>query len=407
MTPGIPARPRTWRSLTLLPWLGLCLLLLGLTGCESVPTRPPLHYTGDPLIDGRAELQAAQPKDRVLWQYRLAASALRRNQVDEARLQLDTALPLAGGIITNSQAAQKARSLFGNEDSKTFIGEPYERIMAFYYRAVLYWQEGQPDNARACYRTGQLIDSDAEANQYKSDFVLLDYLDGFASAKLGADGSDSLARARANSRIPLPDYNTDANVLIFAEYGVGPRKIAGGEYGEQLRFVLRDSLARSARLSIAGKSIELPAYDDLNFQASTRGGRLMDYILGKKAVFKENTDTLGDLSLTGAAIAANNMYRRDGTKRHDTENAAIALGAIGLLSKLASAATTPRADTRCWQNLPQRLSFATLSLPAGDYQARLDFFDQYKKRLSAHSRTFTLSVKPEGDTVLFLSELSR
>ena len=38
-------------------------------------------------------------------------------------------------------------SLFHPESSKVFIGEPYERAMAYYYRAILYWRDGQPDNA--------------------------------------------------------------------------------------------------------------------------------------------------------------------------------------------------------------------------------------------------------------------
>jgi hypothetical protein len=30
-----------------------------------------------------------------------------------------------------------------------FIGEPYERAMAYYYRGLLYWRDGEIDNARA------------------------------------------------------------------------------------------------------------------------------------------------------------------------------------------------------------------------------------------------------------------
>ena len=58
--------------------------------------------------------------------------------------------------------------------------------MAYYYRAILYWMDGEPDNARACFRTGQLLDSDAENKTYVGDYALLDYLDGLASVKLAA-----------------------------------------------------------------------------------------------------------------------------------------------------------------------------------------------------------------------------
>lgn len=380
----------------------LALALWGLTGCATSPERPTLRLTGDPLIDGNAHRVAAPVQDHVLWDYRITASALRAGQPDEAKLHLDTALPLIGGILANDADAKKARSLFSAESTKTFIGEPYERVMAYYYRGLLYWRDGQPDNARACYRSAQLIDSDAETAEYKCDYVLLDYLDGLASAKLSADGSDAFARAQANAKhFKLPAYDPAANLLIFAEYGTGPRKYGGGEYGEQLKFFVKNSTAHAATLSVNGQTVNLPAYDDLNFQATTRGGRVMDYILGGKAVFKRTTNTVGDVALIGAVIAANNGSR-------DGDRAAVALGAIGLLGKIASAATTPRADIRMWDNLPQRLSFAALRLAPGDYPAILEFQDATGQTLRGLTQTLTLHVDPaDRDTVIFLSELKR
>lgn len=361
------------------------------------------------MIDGNAERAVARPQDRVLWDYRIAASALRVGNFEEAKSKLDDAILSMGGIIANSADAAKARSLFAAESSKTFIGEPYERAMAYYYRGILYWRDGQPDNARACFRTAEFIDSDAEANEYKGDYVLFDYLDGFASEKLAADGADALKRAAANAKgRTLPPYDDQANVLVFAEYGQGPRKYAGGEYGEQLRFATTDSRAYSATLTVDGRTIPLPSYDDLNYQATTRGGRVMDYILGNKAVFKRTTNTVGDVALIGSAIAASNMYREDGSRSEGAQNTALALGAIGLIGKLASAATTPHADVRAWNNLPQRLSFAALRLPVGTYPAKLEFYDATGRKLAAQTQELSIVVDDASkDTVVFLSELKR
>lgn len=391
--------------------------LLTLTGCATLPDRPQLRLTGDPVVDGNAQRAAAPVQDRALWDFRIAASALRAGNSAEAKSRLDDALPLIGGILANNADAKRARSLFSGENTKTYIGEPYERVMAYYYRGLLYWRDGEPDNARACYRSAQLIDSDAEAAEYKSDYVLLDYLDGLASAKLAADGSDAFARAQTTAKTKgLLAYDPAANVLIFAEYGTGPRKYGGGEYGEQLKFFTKDSAARSATLSINGQTVPLPAYDDLNFQATTRGGRVMDHILGGKAVFKRNTDAVGNVALVGAAIAADSAYGRrrrpDGSietyGNRDAQTAAVALGAIGLLSKLASAATTPKADIRMWDNLPQRLSFAALRLSPGEYPATLEFQDATGRTLPGLTQTLTLQVEPaDRNTVIFLSELKR
>ncbi len=392
-------------------WLLAFLCLLA--GCISVPPAPVVQLTGDPVVDGNAFLAVAPPRDRVLWEYRVAAAALRRGQPDEARAKLDSARIASTGALASAgpgTEAAAARGTFHAESEKPFIGEPYERVMADFYRAILYWRDGEPDNARALCRDGELIDSDTVDKTYAGDWVLPDWLDGYASAKLGGDGTDGLARARKNSGHPLPGYDVSANVLVFVEYGRGPRKIAAGEYGEQLRVLAQPSRAVRARLEVAGQTAELSPWDDVSYQATTRGGRVMDYILGNKAVFKKTTDTLGNIALTGAVVAARTK------KSKDAENTAVALGVVGLLAKLTAAATTPAADTRAWDNLPQYLSLATLRLPPGEHAATLTFLDAAGQPLPQRTQTFTIAIPPPDgstaaavsaprDTVVFRSEV--
>jgi hypothetical protein len=403
-----PRKHEPTGRLTLLHFLhrgGVALIMLAafelLSGCmDAVAPRPAIAYTGDPIVDGNAELAAAPPKDRVLWDDRIAATALRLGNFAEAKAKLDDAIVRGGGIINNTADAAKARGLFHPEDTKTFIGEPYERVMDYYYRAILYWRDGEPDNARACYRTGQVLSSDVENHTYKSDFMLLYYLEGFASEKLGEDASDVFARAQAITKRHLPPYNKDANVLVFAEYGHGPVKYAGGEYSEQLRFYTEESRIRSARLIVDGHKVWLPPYDNLNYQATTRGGRVMDHILGNKAVFKGTTDTVGNVALVGAAVAADQGSRQG-------DEAAIGLAAFGLISKIASAATTPQADIRAWDNLPQFVSFAALRLAPGDHSGQVEYLTRDGDPDPDLTREVTITVPadPSANTVVFLSEL--
>ena len=386
-----------------------------LAGCAGPPE--PSRARGERReVASSAGRQAPEvpERDRVLHAYRAAASALRAGDHDGAKANLDDAIARIGGIITNDEQAARARSLFASESTKTFIGEPYERVMAYYYRGILYWRDGERDNARACFRSGQVIDSGTDDEKYEADYVLLDYLDGFATAKLQGDGSDAFARAqaRAGDRFSLPPYNPAANIVVFAEYGYGPRKIATGRYGEQLRFHVEDSPTRSARLVLDGGRmiVPLPVYDDLGFQATTRGGRVMDHILGRKAFFKTGADVAGDVALAGAVIAHDQARRREraGKDGDDAEAAAVGLGVLGLLGKLASAATRPEADTRQWNSLPQRLSFAAFKLPPGDHAGRIEFLDRDGNVLDARTQTVAISVGTEDrDTVVFLSELKR
>jgi tetratricopeptide (TPR) repeat protein len=366
--------------------------------------------TGRTVADQRVPV--IPERDRVLYDYRLGVSALRAGNYDEAKAKFDDAIARIGGIITNDADAKRARSLFGAERNKTFIGEPYERAMAYYYRGILYWRDGEPDNARACFRSGQVIDSDPEHENYDADYVLLDYLDGLASAKLQADGSDAFARAQAHAgeRIALPPYNPATNVVVFAEFGYGPRKYAAGEYGEQLKFQVVDSPTRSARLVLDNghKIVPLPVYDDLGYQAVTRGGRVMDHILGNKAYFKAGADVAGDVALAGAIIAADQGQRRErrGKDGDDANIAALGLGVLGVIGKAVSAATKTEADTRQWNNLPQRLSFAALTLPPGEHVGRVEFLDRDGHVLEQRTQQVRFTVGTDDrDTVVFLSEL--
>jgi tetratricopeptide (TPR) repeat protein len=372
------------------------LLLVG-AGCASTKPRPPA-LTGDIVVDGRNALAYGPRKDRVLWQYRLALAALRRGDYEEAKRQLDEAITRIGGIYTTDADARKARSYFHNEAKKTFIGEPYERVMAYYYRGVLYWRDGEPDNARACFRSAQLQDADTANHEYAADYVLLDYLDGLATFRLGGDGRDEFNRAVKNARggSQPPPYFKKGNVLVFIEFGHGPRKYATGAHKEQLRFDERASRARSVNLRVGPQQFPLVAYDDLQWQATTRGGRVMDHILANKAVFKDATG--------GAAMAA--AATSVGLAHHRQEEAALVAGGVAIVAGILSATTTPEADIRAWESLPRYLTFAALELPAGEHSITVDFRDSRGQTITTRNVTFTVPVNSNKDTVLFVSEHS-
>lgn len=357
--------------------------------------------TGNILVDGPNMIAEGPPKDKVLWQYRTAAAAMRQGQFDVARPLLDDALLTLGGIYGKDPEARKSRSYFSREARKSFIGEPYERAMAYFYRGVIYWMDGEPDNARACFRSAEFEDSDAEKAEYAGDWVLPEYLDGLATTKLGNDGTDALKRARANGKnINLPDYNLKANVLFIVEFGPGPLKYATGEYGEELRIRTRSSPLVSARIRTGVIDLAVAPCDDVNFQATTRGGRVMDHVLGNKAAFKSATSTAGDVALIGGLTTAAVSNNRT------TQNIGLGIALAGLLSKGISAATTPEADTRTWDNLPQFISFAALRLPPGENIVTVDFLDAAGRADAKLTKTLTVNISPDRDKVVFVSDTS-
>ena len=370
--PGLPSRAMRCRL--------LALLLFGLvTGCAT---------------GGRGA-----GRDRLLDAYRAAADHMQHARFAEAKPLLDDAVITLGGLTAGDRTAKQARNLFRAESSKNFRGEPYERVMAYYYRGILYWMDGEPDNARACFRSAQLQDSDADNEQYQSDYALLDYLDGLVTTKLGGGGADAWARARKNARLgPLPEYDPRANVLVFFEMGSGPTKYSSGEYNEELRFRPGHSRSVTLRLTAGGKTWTTSAADDLTFQATTRGGRVMDHVLANKAVFKGSTDSFGNAAILSGAILA-------GTAGRNTVADEVGAGLLvaGLVGKLVSAAMTPAADTRAWDNLPNLLGFAALGLPPGEHTLSAQFLDGAGNTTLSRNVTFTVQ-QGARDTVLFLSD---
>ncbi|MFT4691359.1 MAG: hypothetical protein ACKVHO_06500 [Verrucomicrobiia bacterium] len=378
-------------------------LLLGfaaaLCGCVAVPQAPPFHSTGDAVQDGIALAARAPQQDRVMWHYRTAAVAMREARFEEAKRLLDDAISTIEGIYGPDQRAKKARTYFGAESSKTFIGEPYERVMAYFYRGILYWMDGEPDNARACFRSAQVHDADAENHTYASDYVLLDYLDGYASAKLAADGSDALKRARAHSaQSSLRDYDQQANVLVFVEYGNGPTKTAVGSHREKLRFRPSRSTTTSAAITIAGQTVAAKPLDDLYYQATTRGARVIDHVLAGQAKFRESTDKIGNAALIAGAVLAQQQG-----KKSNADEIGAGLLLFGLATKILSGATNPRADTRAWDNLPQYLSFAAFRVPPGQHSLTAEF--QNASGQPCKKKTLTINLPAtSNDVVVFVSD---
>lgn len=372
-------------------------LSLGLAGCVTEP-RPAYRLTGDPIADGEHFIDFGPARDRVLWQYRAGLAAMRHGEFDTAKRHLDAAIARISSIYGKDEDAKKSRSYFEAEARKTFIGEPYERVMAWYYRGILYWMDGEPDNARACFRSGQLADSDVEKNTYACDFVLLDYLDGYATLKLGGDGTAAVQRAESTAKLWKPPvFGTNANLLVFVDYGAGPEKFATGAYGEQLRFRVRPSAAQNAVVKLHQGTGKAVPYDDLVFQAITRGGRVMDHVLANKAVFKSATDAAGNAALISGAILATH---------HDTEVAGLAVMGAGLISKIFSSAANPEADVRTWDNLPRFLSFVAFEAPPGEHTLTVDFLDEAGRVLGGQTRTVTVTITAGRDKVIYVSDKS-
>ncbi len=256
--------------------------------------------------------------------------------------------------------AQRAQRKFTREEIKWFKGESYERAALYLYRGFLYLIENDFGNAAACFKRVQLQDiTGDDAPDFAGDWATAEWALAYASLKqgFGSDAENAMQRAAAfpGRHGDLVPPALDHNVVVFVEVGHGPKKYRDGHYGEQLRFREFPPPIRQVEVRHRGRVLAVgEASEDLYHQATTRGTRAVDYILQGKAAFKEGTETAAVILGAGAVIASDHNDTATGI-----------LGGLALVSAVASAATTPQADIRQWDNLPHSIHLLSLSLPPG------------------------------------------
>ena len=237
----------------------------------------PLHFKyARVLRQGRHNL--------VLNQMEAGLAAMEYGDYYNAEQSFDEALINIEAVYRNNESAEKALSLWYQEGMKDFKGEPYERAMAYYYRGLLYLRRGDFENARASFLGGLIQDSMAVEEKFQQDFSLLTFMAGWAS-QLGGD----LQRAQefyAETKTYNSDFvppNPEDNVLIIAESGGAPRKVADGENRELLRFVRGNNPGQSVEIKAFNEYHQAQKIEDIYRQAITRGEREIDRINKGKA----------------------------------------------------------------------------------------------------------------------------
>ena len=340
----------------------------------------------DYLQDKPAELRGVFGKvvtegehNHVLNRLRAGLAAMDLGYDDLAAETFDEALLTIETIYGGDAKAAKARGLFNAEDRKVFRGEPYERAMAYYYRGVLYLKEGDYENARASFKSGILQDTLAEQEEYRQDFALLEYLEGWASQ---CNGDVDLAReayalAKSHDR-RLADPDAEDNLLVLADLGHAPVKYSEGEHDELLKIKANDKGGpNSASIRLNGRAQPLANSESVLRQAVTRGGREFDSILEGKANFKEGMEGAAQTGMAAAMAATDLANTQMAVGDFDAAQVSTGVGAaLGFLSLIADAAasqTKPAADTRQWDNLPEKVAYGTHRLSGAASRPEVSF----------------------------------
>ncbi len=279
---------------------------------------------------------------------KLGKAAMAAGEYMTAEWAFDQALDRIEAIYANDQAAKAARSKFSTESIKDFKGDPYERAMAYYYRGLLYLRTGDYGNARASFVSAEYQDTVSEAEEFQSDFAVMNFLAGWSARCMGSDAlatESFAAAAKIDAKLGEPAAGLTA--LHIAETGMGPVKLMRGSGGQMVGLVRSVDYTPEDTQPTLG-AVKLARAADINFQATTRGGRKFDAIMNGKVAFKDTMGTVSDIAMTATSLLADQLGP-----------AGSLLGMLGAFgSGAASNATKTQVDVRYWDTLPDMIFVA-------------------------------------------------
>ncbi|HQL87420.1 MAG: EF-hand domain-containing protein [Lentisphaerae bacterium] len=159
------------------------------------------------------------------------------------------------------------------------------------------------------------------------------------------------------------------NVLAMVWNGQGPTMMRGGKYGQTRLIACMEPPVQPLQYAMTVNNNQpqdmLQWLGNLNFQASTRGGRRMDDRLATQAMIKGATEVTG-LVMVGAGMGM--MYASD---EPDVQLAGMGMMLGGVFVDAVGQLMNPQADIRCWQCLPAEFTVLPLQLSPGEQRATI------------------------------------
>ncbi len=461
------------------PWLGLGLLVTILAaagtvagGCATATVHPTSSFYQQDHAAALAAWESAaatKSNDQALQSLRCASACLSSGDYRKACEYLT----LGTGIMEDFRADGEFQARVGEESAKEYRGDPYEKMLAFFYLGLLHYGEEDYEKALAAFKTAALADAGTKEERFRSDSVAVYLMTGLAAQRLHEEeyarkafelaarverfkcvvgaveqalvtSRDGLIQSRAKgwsagtirtrlqaatgaihgrvsaaateSTDPLavlrsayeealislesPEFikqegseeirgfakevyqdaeqrltattqtleqelreaggaetfvrktsQLNPNLLVVVETGKAPYKARRGRYQQELCYGRQISDVDAVRVSLGERELPSMKVEDVYFQASTRGARKMDEINATKAAFKDAFGFLAIFDPTGAMF-------------------------------LTFLATTPRADCRHWDTLPDALHLAAENVPPGTYPVRVEYLARNGRVLS-------------------------
>lgn len=267
----------------------------------------------------------------------------------------------------------------------------------FFKQAVEAFYVSHPDNRTLVSQKQNLLDDlekkqkDLETKTAKANIKLEKEITALKVeiAKLETDIKLTEDKILENNRKINIDnlknfINSNNNTLICIETGRGPLKYQTGTYGEKAIFTIKAYPAVGFSITIDNfiqiRAASFLNQNDIFYQASTRGGRVMDGILKGKAEFKKTTADVADVLSTMSQV-----YDPYGV-----------FALLSLTTGAVSNATNPYADARHWSLLPAEIQIVPLHLNPGTHKLQIDAYDSTGKVIESSKINVQITDSPNN-----------
>ena len=262
------------------------------------------------------KIEAYPPENRVRFSAELGITALFANDTELAKRMLDYSIASMERISIAGELEKKVTSLSGSESDKIFKGEPYEKVMVYLYRGLLYLSEGDCENAQACFKNAAIQDSIAENSVDRANWFTVDILELQCKKLMNTSDIEEFTQYIKDKYSSSISRNELSKILSMGapkmisllSVGPGPIKITNNEKGQQgLTYEVIPSRINAVYVVNTKGTTPLIETDNVFVQASTRGHRKMDAVLQDKANAKSTIEGIGDAAAMVAPLVPGGM----------------------------------------------------------------------------------------------------
>lgn len=342
-----------------LKFFALCFAVWGLQGCSvHLPPAGVAAYNQcnyDKAIETFSKSKKKE-KDALLFDLAILSSAVHSGNAEEVK---KVGLRAQQRMWNYEGAGKGTASLISSEALRIYKGEPFEKSMASMYLGIVYFNEGDYENAKAAF-TKAMFAMQIKGDDSEADFVAPLLLLAKTYLKLKDKENAQIIFKRLAKFLPNQSLTLDklaeTKTIAFVELGKGAQKIRVGPGGSLIGWQRQLYGERDATLLIDGhEEHQFRAMDDLKYQAESvdRGGK--ETIQATKGVLRE-------ASTMTAIIAANEAANR----KNETA------GWVALGAGLFALANQSQADVRQWELLPDRLLLILSPDPATEGKHEFD-----------------------------------